>query len=315
MISVNNLTKTYGKDVAVKDLSFQVAEGQTLALVGTSGCGKTTTLKMINRLVEPTSGEIILNGSNIMEEPVVDIRRRMGYVIQSIGLFPHYTVEENVGVAPKLLGWPAEKTYQRTLSLLERLKLPPEKFLKKYPHELSGGQRQRVGIARALAADPPIILMDEPFGALDPITRMDIQQDFKNLEELSGKTTVLVTHDIEEAFKLADLVCVLHQGQLQQFDTPKDLLFKPANDFIRRFLSGQSLSLMMAVFSLADLADSLPEGKGGSTFQAADSLEKTLEQLTRVDREVNQGYFQYKGFNRSFNWSQLMEAFHQTINR
>ncbi len=313
MISVHHLTKRYGQDTAVHDLSFEVAEGQTLALVGTSGCGKTTTLKMINRLVEPSSGSIILNGSNIMQEPVVEVRRRMGYVIQSIGLFPHYTVAENVGVTPKLLGWSEKKIRKRTDDLLGRLKLSPGKYLDKYPNQLSGGQRQRVGIARALAANPPIILMDEPFGALDPITRKDIQKDFKNLEELSEKTTILVTHDVEEAFKLADLICVLDRGEVQQIGTPADLLFRPANDFIRRFLAGQSLQLMFEVFRLRDLAPMLPEGKQGHAFHAEDRLEKVLEQLTRPDRRTERGYFEVGSSYRTFSWQEMMNAIHQKI--
>ncbi len=311
MISVHHLTKYFGKDAAVDDLSFEVPEGRTLALVGTSGCGKTTTLKMINRLVEPSSGAIILDGQDIMQEPVVQVRRRMGYVIQSIGLFPHYTVAENVGVTPKLLGWPAEKIRQRITDLLERLKLPPEKFLNKYPNQLSGGQRQRVGIARALAADPPIVLMDEPFGALDPITRRDIQQDFKNLEELSTKTTILVTHDIEEAFKLADLICVLDKGKVQQIGTPTSLLFQPENDFVRRFLAGQSLTLMFEVFRLKDIAPNLEAGQRGPLFSAEDRLEKVLEQLTSPDQHTDHGHFEHEGSFRGFNWQQLMEAFDQ----
>jgi osmoprotectant transport system ATP-binding protein len=258
MIEVQNLRKQYGEVTAVADLSFRLAPGQTLVLAGTSGSGKTTTLKMLNRLIEPTGGRILLEGRDVMTLPPAELRRRMGYVIQQVGLFPHYTVAENVAVVPRLLGWPAERIRQRSEELLQRLDLPPADFLHRYPRELSGGQQQRVGIARALAADPPVVLMDEPFGALDPITRTALQRDFRQLENLLSKTIILVTHDVEEAFALGDLICLLDEGRLQQLGTPRELLFRPANDFVRRFLGEQRLSLAYRVLTLADAAPALP---------------------------------------------------------
>ncbi|MEL6971931.1 MAG: ABC transporter ATP-binding protein [Bacteroidota bacterium] len=184
MIAVEHLRKTFGDKVAVADLSFSLEQGQTLALVGTSGSGKTTTLKMLNRLIPPTAGRILLNGKDTSTLPLAEMRRQMGYVIQQIGLFPHYTVAENIAVVPSLLGHNDEQTKQRSRALLERLSLPPDQYLDRYPHELSGGQQQRVGIARALAASPPVLLMDEPFSALDQITRQELRRDFRELEAL-----------------------------------------------------------------------------------------------------------------------------------
>jgi osmoprotectant transport system ATP-binding protein len=252
MIEVRHLRKVYTSTVAVADLSFRVPAGQTLALVGTSGSGKTTTLKMLNRLIEPSAGEILIEGVNARRLPLTAMRRRMGYVIQKIGLFPHYTVAENIAVVPRLLGWSAERTRSRSAELLERLGLPTD-FLSRYPHELSGGQQQRVGIARALAADPPIILMDEPFSALDPITRQELRRDFRELEELQPKTVVLVTHDLAEAFQLADQICLLDGGELQQLGSPAQLLLRPQNDFVRQFIGDQRLSLSFDILRLAAL--------------------------------------------------------------
>ncbi|MCB0638672.1 MAG: ATP-binding cassette domain-containing protein [Lewinella sp.] len=258
MIEVQNLRKQYGTVAAVADLSFRLSPGQTLVLAGTSGSGKTTTLKMLNRLIEPTSGRILLEGRDVLSLSPAELRRRMGYVIQQVGLFPHYKVAENVAVVPRLLGWPADRIRQRSEELLQRLDLAPADFLHRYPRELSGGQQQRVGIARALAADPPVVLMDEPFGALDPITRTALQRDFRQLENLLSKTIVLVTHDVEEAFALGDLICLLDEGRLQQLGSPSELLFQPANDFVRRFLGEQRLSLAYRILTLADALPSLP---------------------------------------------------------
>ena len=286
MIEVRKLSKQFASVEAVKEVSFQVEEGQTLALVGTSGSGKTTILKMLNRLVEPTSGQIDINGISILDQSVTDLRRRMGYVIQDTGLFPHYTIAENIGLVPGLLGWEPDRIHQRTLELMDRLSLPARTYAGQYPHQLSGGQQQRAGIARALAADPPIILMDEPFGALDPITRQDIRSEFKELDELKRKTTILVTHDVEEAFDLGDLVCVLDAGTVQQTDTPNRLLTQPANDFVRRFLADKFTALQLRVFKLSDL---LPYWEATDEveeqfplFGPTQSLQATMDRLLRT---------------------------------
>ena len=205
-------------------LDLEVYQGETLILLGRSGCGKTTTLKLINRLLDPTEGEVRVEGTATTRWDPIRLRRRVGYVIQEIGLFPHLTVEENVGVVPRLEGWEAEKIRARTRELLDMVGLEPGRFATRYPRELSGGQRQRVGVARALAADPPIILLDEPFGALDPITRREIQQEFRSLQKRLGKTLVFVTHDVREAFLLASRIALLKDGKMVLLGQPADLL-------------------------------------------------------------------------------------------
>jgi osmoprotectant transport system ATP-binding protein len=318
MIEVQGLTKTYGQYHAVNQVSFKLETGETLALVGTSGSGKTTTLKLINRLIEPSGGQIFLNGEDIFALPPEQMRRRMGYVIQNIGLFPHYTIEENIAVVPKLLGWAKEKIKERSAYLLERLKLPAGQFFSQYPHQLSGGQQQRVGIARALAADPPVILMDEPFGALDPITRNVIRQDFINMEELSSKTTIIVTHDIEEAFELADRICVLDEGKLQQMGTPQDLLFRPANQFVETFIKEKKLDLEIRIFNLNDIFEFIPlppspPPENLPILEGKQSIKESMAIFTGPSLESSQAIVQKKDLRKSINLSSMMEAFHQFL--
>jgi len=237
MIKVQDLTKIYPGDVvAVQDVSFHVPAGHTLALIGPSGCGKTTTLKMLNRLQEPTAGDIFILGDNILDQDPVQVRRQIGYVLQSGGLFPHWTVARNVALVPTLLGWEKERQRERTDALLDLVGLEPADYRDRYPLELSGGQRQRVGIARALAADPPVILLDEPFSALDNITRRQMQQEFQHWKEKLGKTMVFVTHDLNEAFLLADEILLMKEGIAQQCATPDELRRAPANEFVREFI-------------------------------------------------------------------------------
>ena len=252
-LEVRHLTKHYGPNAVVQDVSFALAPGETLVLLGPSGCGKTTLLRMLNRLVEPDSGTIAVAGQDVRQLPPEQLRRGIGYVIQQVGLLPHYTVAENVGVVPRLLGHAPADIGQRTNALLTRLHLPPERYAGQYPHQLSGGQQQRVGLARALAADPPLVLLDEPFGALDPITRASVRREFRELEELRHKTMVLVTHDVQEAFELADRILLLDAGRMQQLGTPRELLFRPANDFVRRFFAAEVLSLQLRTLQLNDL--------------------------------------------------------------
>jgi len=252
MIIAEHLSKHFGKTAAVDDISFEVKEGETLVLLGTSGCGKTTTLKMINRLTEPSGGRISVNGKDVLEQNPDQLRRGIGYVLQNNGLFPHYSVSENMAIVPKLLKWDQQKIKQRTQVLLEKLHLP-ENYLSLYPNEMSGGQQQRVGLARALMADPPVLLMDEAFGALDPITRAAIRKEFKNLDELKRKTIVMVTHDVQEAFEMADRICLMDAGKIKQIGTPAELLFKPAEPFVASFLDDQRLQLELKAISLEDL--------------------------------------------------------------
>ncbi|HLF40301.1 MAG TPA: ATP-binding cassette domain-containing protein, partial [Acidimicrobiia bacterium] len=238
MIRLEEVTKRYGAGPpAVDGLTLHVDEGETLALVGPSGCGKTTTLKMVNRLVEPTSGRVLVEGRDVATVDPVALRRRIGYVIQQVGLFPHLSVAENVGTVPRLLGWGAARVGARVDELLDLVGLDPGAFRSRRPDELSGGQRQRVGVARALAADPPVLLMDEPFGAVDPVTRERLQDEFRRLQGELRKTVVFVTHDVDEALRLADRIAVLREGGiLEQHAPPAEILVRPASPFVAGFV-------------------------------------------------------------------------------
>jgi len=237
MIELRNVSKVYpGDHVGLRDVSLRVENGTTLALLGPSGCGKTTTLKLINRLVSPTAGAVFIDSIDVAAVDPVELRRGIGYVVQEAGLFPHMTVEKNVEVVPRLLGWESARRLGRTRELLALVGLDFQTFADRYPAQLSGGQRQRVGLARALAADPSIVLMDEPFGALDPITRRRLQDEFLKLKARLRKTVVLVTHDVEEAFRLADRVAVLSSGTLVQVGAPDEIKAQPASELVRAFL-------------------------------------------------------------------------------
>ncbi|MFF6997822.1 betaine/proline/choline family ABC transporter ATP-binding protein [Streptomyces sp. NPDC008313] len=237
MIRFENVTKRYADGTtAVDDLSFEVAEGELVTLVGPSGCGKTTTMKMVNRLIEPTAGRILLDGEDIAAVDPVRLRRRIGYVIQQVGLFPHRTVLDNTATVPHLLGVKRAKARERAAELLDLVGLDPRTFGGRYPDQLSGGQRQRVGVARALAADPPVLLMDEPFGAVDPVVREHLQNEFLRLQQSVRKTVLFVTHDIEEAVRLGDRIAVYGQGRIEQFDTPSAVLGAPATPYVADFV-------------------------------------------------------------------------------
>ena len=310
MIRAEHLSKHYGAVKAVDDISFEVNEHENLILLGASGCGKTTTLKMLNRLIEPTSGNIWISGKNTSAQKPEELRRSIGYVLQNTGLFPHYTVAENIAIVPQLLKWESKKIEKRIAELIEKLHLSPDQ-LKAYPNELSGGQQQRVGLARALIADPPILLMDEPFGALDNITRSKIQSEFKDLDELKKKTIVMVTHDVQEAFTLGDRICLMDKGKIIQIGTPAELLFKPANDFVRNFLDGQRLQLEFKTIK----APQPPEGGAfelnGAIIAADVSLWYLLEQLKFTKGEsISVLDHQHKKVG-SLAFDDLMSAFHQ----
>jgi osmoprotectant transport system ATP-binding protein len=240
VVAFEHVTKRYGgpdAPPAVDDLTLTVPAGEICVLVGPSGCGKTTSMKMVNRLIEPTSGRITIGGQDVASLPAVELRRRIGYVIQQVGLFPHLTVGENVAVVPRLLGWPVVRVRSRSDELLDLIGLEPAEYRDRYPSELSGGERQRVGVARALAADPPVMLMDEPFGAVDPIRRDRLQNEFLRLQEQVRKTVIFVTHDVDEAIKMADRIAILQRGGvLAQYDTPAATLANPASEFVERFV-------------------------------------------------------------------------------
>jgi len=242
LIHYEKITKAYQTGVnAVSDFTLSIAEGELLAIIGPSGCGKTTVLKMLNRLVEPTSGRILLNGEDIRTLDPIALRRNMGYVIQQVGLFPHMTVLENITVVPDILGWPLEKQRMRAYELLELIDMNPTEFARRYPYQLSGGQQQRIGVLRALAADPAVILMDEPFGAVDPLTRTKLQLELKTLQTRLHKTILLVTHDIDEAFRLADRVLLMQGGRIVQLGLPAELLDHPATSFVREYVGGHRM--------------------------------------------------------------------------
>ena len=236
MIELQHLTKRYGNQVAVRDLSLTVDEGELLVLLGGSGSGKTTTLKMINRLIEPSAGSVLVDGRDVAELAPHDLRRRIGYAFQQVGLFPHMTVAENIGVTPALLGWTEDKLRRRVDELLALVELDPDETRDRRPDQLSGGQQQRVGVARALAARPQLMLLDEPFGALDPLTRHRLQESFVRIRRELGLTAVFVTHDMVEALVLGDRIAVLQAGRLVQGGTPRTLIREPANDYVRQLL-------------------------------------------------------------------------------
>ncbi|MEO7760446.1 MAG: ABC transporter ATP-binding protein [Casimicrobiaceae bacterium] len=284
MIKLENVTKAFetsaGVTLAADRISFEVADGEICVLLGPSGCGKTTTLKMVNRLIQPTSGKIYIDGRDTDDYDPVELRRTIGYVIQQIGLFPNMTVEENICVVPKLLGWDMEKAKKRAAELLSIINLEPAIFLKRYPKELSGGQQQRVGVARALAADPPVLLMDEPFGAIDPINREVIQDEFLKIHRRLKKTVMFVSHDIDEAVKMADKVAIFRAGKLEQFDSPDHLLAHPANSFIADFVgTDRTLKRLRLVKVAAALLPDAPR------VSADDRLDRAASLMSEHDSE------------------------------
>src|SRR5580698_8029174 len=252
MISLDAVTKRYGPgELAVDALTLEIVDGEICVLVGPSGCGKTTTLRMINRLIEPTAGHIFIDGRDVLGMNPVELRRGIGYVIQQGGLFPHRRIEDNVAVVPRLLGWDKARVQARIDELLTLVELDPARYRRRYPHELSGGERQRVGVARALGADPPVLLMDEPFGAVDPVTRLRLQKQFLELQRELKKTIVFVTHDIDEATKLGDKIAVLSKGGvLEQYDTPSEVLGRPASAFVADFVGADRGVRRLAVTAI-----------------------------------------------------------------
>jgi osmoprotectant transport system ATP-binding protein len=289
MIRLVGVGKTYDDGtVAVQDLDLDVPAGSMVVLVGPSGCGKSTTLKMVNRLIEPSHGRIFLEGEDITHGDPVALRRRIGYVIQQVGLFPHQTIRTNVATVPSLLGWDRKRAQQRAEELLDLVGLDPQQYGGRFPHQLSGGQRQRVGVARALAADPPVLLMDEPFGAVDPIVRTRLQDEFLRLQRDLGKTVMMVTHDIDEAVRLGDRVAVFAQGgRLAQYDVPARILGRPADDFVAEFV-GAARGLRRLSVTPIEAADlqAVNGAAPSSTVPLGSSLEDAMASLLRQDEPV-----------------------------
>jgi osmoprotectant transport system ATP-binding protein len=277
MISLRGVSKRFDGSgaAAVSDLSMDITRGETVVLVGPSGCGKTTTMKMINRLIEPSGGTIEVDGVNVRSQDPVELRRGIGYVIQSIGLLPHRTVEENIATVPRLEGWDKARVRQRVDELLSIFELD-RAMLGRYPSELSGGQRQRVGVARALAVDPPVMLMDEPFGAVDPIVRERLQDQFLDIQERLRKTIVFVTHDIDEAIKMADRIAILNRGGvMEQYATPESILREPANDFVRQFVGTERGLKRLGLIEVSEI--DVEEGPVVSSSSSAGEARKVME--------------------------------------
>lgn len=276
-IQLINVVKEYPgqKAPAVEDLSLTVPAGETVMFVGPSGCGKTTSLKMINRLIEPTSGKILIDGDDITTKNATELRRSIGYVIQGGGLMPHMTVAENIGLVPKLLKWDRKRIAKRVDELLTMVGLEPSTYRHRYPRELSGGQQQRVGVARGLAADPPVLLMDEPFGAVDPITRQRLQDELMTIQSDLQKTIVCVTHDIDEAIKLGDRILILQQGaEIAQYDTPESVLGSPANDFVADFIGSGSKLKQLSLLRVGDLELSQPQ-----TCRVSEPVDEVIDRV------------------------------------
>ncbi|MBV6880232.1 ABC transporter ATP-binding protein [Epilithonimonas ginsengisoli] len=298
MITVESVSKSFNGKPAVDDISFQANYKEILVLLGTSGCGKTTTLKMINRLIEADSGNILIDGKNIRDQKVEDLRMGIGFVMQHSGLFPHYTIRQNIAIVPELLKWDKQKIQKRTEELLHKLHLS-EDVLSRFPNELSGGQQQRVGIARALIANSPILLMDEPFGALDNITKADIHSEFKSLEELKNKTIILVTHDVQEAFELGHRICLMDKGRIIQTGTPKEMLYRPENDFVKDFFAENRLLLEYKVASLNDVKSFINSETlfKDFNFNENTSVWNALQKLSSAEKNTDAYEMLIKAFN------------------
>jgi osmoprotectant transport system ATP-binding protein len=280
MIEIERVSKIYGGRAVVDDLSLTVADGAFCVLLGPSGCGKSTTLRMINRLIAVDAGTIRLDGEDVARLPEAALRRRIGYAIQSTGLFPHWRVEDNIATVPRLLGWPRARIGDRVTELLQLFRLDPQTYRRKYPHELSGGEQQRVGVARALAADPALLLMDEPFAAVDPITRDALQGELARIHTSTGKTIVFVTHDIDEALRLATDIAILDRGRLAQYAAPLHLLENPASDFVRDFVGTQGIGLKL--LSVRKVGERMRPGEtaDGDPIAADASLRDALSLMT-----------------------------------
>jgi osmoprotectant transport system ATP-binding protein len=317
VIVFDEVSKTFPGGVeAVRGLSMEVRQGETLVLLGTSGSGKTTTMKMVNRLIEPTGGRILVDDRDVMAQNPIELRRSIGYAIQRIGLFPHMTVAGNIGVVPTLRGWPGEKIAERVDELLTLVGLEPEAFRERYPAQLSGGQRQRIGVARALAADPPIVLMDEPFGALDPLTREQLQDEFLDLQRRLRKTILFVTHDVFEAVKMGDRIALLDGGRLQQLGSPTAIVESPANEFVTRFLGQHRFQLTILtrpIEPLLEEGDQAEAEQAASRVYAAHSMIEALNAFKATDERTLPVYDDEDNFCGVLHRRRIMDAIRDVL--
>jgi osmoprotectant transport system ATP-binding protein len=288
MIEIRNLVKSFAGAAhpAVDHLSLTIPEGEVCVLIGPSGCGKTTTMRIINRMIEPDSGTITVGGRDIMAIDAVELRRSIGYVIQQVGLFPHWSIADNIATVPRLLGWPAARIDARVDELLALVGMEPALYRNRFPRELSGGQKQRVGVARALAADPPVMLMDEPFGAIDPITRTRLQDEFLRILRGLRKTIVFVTHDIDEAIKMGDRIAILRDGRLVQFDTPEGILAAPADAFVEQFVGADRALKRLARVVAGSAMDQLSASHPPESIAADATLRDALAQMFASGEDV-----------------------------
>jgi osmoprotectant transport system ATP-binding protein len=306
-IVFSGVTKRYPgrKHAAVEDLSFEVPAGEICVLIGPSGCGKTTALKLVNRLISMSGGDITIDGRSVKDHEVTELRRGIGYVFQEIGLFPHMTVEDNIGSVPRLLGWSKQRIRERARELLELVGLDPDGDLRRYPGEFSGGQQQRIGVARAMAVDPPIMLMDEPFGAIDPITRDRLQNDYLRLHRQLRKTVIFVTHDIDEAIKMGDRIAVMREGRLVQWGTSDELLASPSDDFVASFVGADRGLKRLRLWTLRDLE--LEPSSGGAELPAV-SIGSSLRDALSLMLTEGSGRLRVLGDDGSLAGEVRMEA-------
>lgn len=311
MIEFRNIKKSYKNNVILDDFNLKIDKGELVVLIGSSGCGKTTLLKMINRLHDATSGEILINGKNIKDIDPIKLRRSIGYVIQQTGLFPHMTVKENIEIIPKLMGKSQEDIDNKTVELLNMVGLDPEKYSDRYPVELSGGQQQRVGVARAFAADAEIILMDEPFSALDPITRTDLQEELFNIQREYKKTIVFVTHDMDEALNLADKICILKEGKIVQYDTPENILKNPAGEYVEEFVGKNKIWTKPEMIKAVDvmIPNPITVNPKRNVLQASQIMrEKKVDSLLVINKEYKLlGFITLEAIRKAENKNVLVE--------
>lgn len=323
MIEFKNVSKYFKDKAILKEIHMKINRGEFAVLIGPSGCGKTTTLKMINKLTTNTSGNIYVNGKDISKQDTIELRRSMGYVIQQTGLFPHLTVGENIGLIPKLQKWSENKIKERTIELLSMVGMKAEEYIDRYPSELSGGQQQRIGVARAFATNPDIILMDEPFSALDPITRSQLQDELFNLQQELKKTIVFVTHDMDEALKLGDRICIMKDGKILQFDTPEQILKSPADEFVEEFVGKNRIWHQPEFIKAKDIMISEPvkTSSNRTVLQALEIMKSNkVDSLLIVDKDkVLKGIVTVKDLrkadNKSLKLSDIMEIQVKTVHK